>query len=123
VALGDVAGAGAADFAFGGGPQGGQRVLVLSGALVRSGGLATAQQNPAANFFVDGDGRSRSGVRVAVKDVDGDNRADVVTGSGTNQASQIRVYRGGSFPAAGEPEVIQNIDPFNQTLTTGLFVG
>jgi len=37
---------------------------------------------PLGNFFA-GDTTSRNGVRVSVKNLDGDNRADIITGSGS----------------------------------------
>jgi len=77
---------------------------------------------PISNFFVAGDAISRGGVRVAVKNVDGDNRADIVTGSGEDQFSLIRVYRGFSV-GKGEPTVFQDLDPFGTVLSDGVFVG
>ncbi|MDB5314045.1 MAG: hypothetical protein JWO38_8247 [Gemmataceae bacterium] len=51
VAAGDFEGDGLADLAFGGGPGGGPRVVVLSGSLVGRGMVAQAQAAPVANFF------------------------------------------------------------------------
>src|SRR5262249_37948877 len=78
VAGGDLDGDGFADVIAGGGPGGGPRVFALSGKdLVQSNG----QQTPVANFFA-GDVDSRGGVRVGVKNLDNDNKADLVVGAG-----------------------------------------
>jgi hypothetical protein len=77
-----------------------------------------------ANFFVAGDSNSRGGVRLAVKDVDADSRADLVTGSGDAQPARVRVYLGTAFPAAAEPTSFQDFPVFEgATLTNGVFVG
>jgi hypothetical protein len=87
-------------------------------------GVSAAQGSPVANFFVAGDSQSRGGIRVAVKDADGDGRADLITGSGTGLAADVRVYLGRSFPASGEPSLSQDIAPFGgATLADGVYVG
>jgi hypothetical protein len=58
-----------------------------------------------------------------VKNVDGDSKADIVAGSGDDQVSQVRVYRGSSVRKAGEPTAFQDLDPFNAVLADGVFVG
>lgn len=91
--------------------------------LITGGGPVRALANPLADFFVNGDTESRSGVRVATKNVDGDARADVVVGSGGGQPSRVRVYAGKTVTGRTEPAPIQEFDPFGTVLTEGVFVG
>ena len=61
---------------------------------------------------------------VATVDVDGDNRADLVVGSGPGQPSRVRVYPGRTVTPTGEPANFQDLDPFGGVvLTNGVFVG
>jgi uncharacterized delta-60 repeat protein/uncharacterized repeat protein (TIGR01451 family) len=125
VAAGDVDGDGAADVAFGGGPGGAPRVRVFSGrALLAAGGFASLDDVPAAqlaNFFA-GDVGLRGGVRVALKDADGDGRAELVTGSGEGEPSRVRVFKSTTV-LAGSSTPDQELDPFGATLAGGVFVG
>lgn len=82
VTAGDVNGDGKADLIFGAGPGGGPQVYILDGATILSGNVANAQKTPLKSFFAF-DVNDRGGVRVAVKDVDGDGHLDLIASSGT----------------------------------------
>jgi hypothetical protein len=79
------------------------------------------------NTFFAGSPNNRGGVRVTARDADGDGRADVVTGSGTNERSEVRVYLAPALAAAAgtsrEPGVAQVFDPFGAVLPGGVWVG
>ena len=123
-AIGDIDGDGFGDLVLGAGSGGAPAVRVLSGRiLTRSGGPGAALASPIADFFMNGDSASRNGVRVSTKNVDGDNKADIIAASGEGQPSQVRVYAGASARGRSEPVAIQDIDPFGVALTEGVFVG
>jgi uncharacterized delta-60 repeat protein len=125
VTVGDLNGDGFGDLVFGGGPGGGPRVYALDGRLMLTQPLDVVYAQPVANFFVNNDSVSRGGVRLAVTDIDGDDRADLVTGSGDRLPSRVRVYRGSTVPQANgvEPPLLQEFDPFGAILPGGVFVG
>ncbi|MBY0512845.1 MAG: FG-GAP-like repeat-containing protein, partial [Gemmataceae bacterium] len=115
VAAGDVDGDGKADVAGTGGPGGGPRVYVLSGADPFAG-----REVPVANFFA-GNTDNRGGFRAAVKDLDGDARADVVVGDGTGAGSRVTGYLGKNFAGGVAPEAFA-FDAY-PGFTGGVFVG
>jgi hypothetical protein len=126
VSAGDVTGDGRADLIFGGGPGGAPRVRVFDGQALLGAGLfanlddvGSAQR---ANFFA-GDSALRGGVRLAMRDVDANGKADLVTGSGEGEASRVRVFLAGNLLANANPTADQELDPFGQTLANGVFVG
>ena len=67
-----------------------------------------------------GDANSRSGVRVAVTDLDGDLKFDLLTGGGT--ASRVTAYLGRDIGPSGVPLAFRDFDAFPGT-TGGVFVG
>ena len=116
VAAGDLDADGFAEVIAGGGPGGGPRVFALSGRELLGG---TPRQ--LANFFA-GDPGNRGGVRIAVKDLDGDARADLVTGSGTGGGSRMTAYVGKDIPPDGAPPERFAFDAF-PGFAGGVFVG
>ena len=74
-----------------------------------------------ANFFA-GDTSSTGGIRIAVKDLDGDAQADVVVGAGTKAGSRVTAYAGKSIPIEGPPPELFHFDAF-PGFGGGVFVG
>ncbi len=122
LALGDTDGDGKADVIAGGGPGGGPRVTVFNGnTLVTSGG---ATITITSNFFAYDDA-NRSGVRLTVKDLDGDALADLITGNGPGVPNLVKLFTGADIKAAPigtTPATLTEFDPgFGST--NGVFVG
>jgi uncharacterized repeat protein (TIGR01451 family)/uncharacterized delta-60 repeat protein len=127
VAAGDVDADGSADIAFGGGPDGAPRVRVFDGKqLLAAGGFTNLDDIGAAqraNFFA-GSSDLRGGVRLAMRDADGDGRADLVTGSGEGESSRVRLFKSAALLGGPTPVPDQELDPFGgAVLTNGVFVG
>ena len=120
VAVGDVTGDGRGDLIIGAGPGGGPRVLIVDGQTLINRGAGVAIDNPVANFFA-GDPNNRGGVRVATKNLDGDSKADVVTGSGGGGGSRVTGYLGSNL-AFGSSTGAFDFDAF-PGFTGGVFVG
>lgn len=119
VAAGDLTGGGFADIIAGGGPGGGPRVFAVSGSdMVLSHGKTQTQ---VANFFA-GDRDNRKGVRVAIKDLDGDLRADLVTGAGEDEPPIVVGYAGLDTPPTGTPPRLFDINVFRDS-DDGVYVG
>ena len=113
--VGDVNGDGYADVIVGGGPGGGPRVTVYDGKS-----LLGNQQAPVADFFA-GDPANRGGVRLAVKDLDGDGHADLVVGSGSGAGSHVTAYAGKTLTGNAPPSAF-DYDAF-PGFAGGVFVG
>ncbi|WP_232056351.1 Ig-like domain-containing protein [Tuwongella immobilis] len=95
---GDLDGDGFAEIIVGGGPGGGPRVFAVSGREL----VQNQQSVEIANFFA-GNVDSRGGIRVAVKDLDGDSLADLVVGSGLNAGSDVTGYLGETITQSDPP--------------------
>jgi hypothetical protein len=118
IAIGDVNGDGFGDLIGGGGPGGGPRVIALSGKDLLSGPANKAQV--LANFFAGSDS-NRGGVPLAVKNLDGDQFADLVTGSGPGAGTRVTTFKGSTL-SSGNPTVLDSFDAFGG-FNTGVFVG
>jgi uncharacterized repeat protein (TIGR01451 family) len=86
VAAGDVNGDGRADIVIGAGPGGGPQVTVFDGRTFQ----ALTSFYATAPFF-------RGGVNVATGDINGDGRADILTGFGPGGGPQVAVFDGRTF--------------------------
>jgi hypothetical protein len=117
ITAGDIDGDGFADVIAGGGPGGGPRVFALSGKALVNGN----QQVQLANFF-GGNEANRGGIRVAVKDLDGDAKADLVVGAGAGAGSRVTAYLGANIAANGTPAAQLDFDAF-PNFSGGVFVG
>ncbi len=119
IAVGDLDGDGVSEIIAGGGPGGGPRVVAFDGRdLMQSGG---GTLNLIANFFAGAES-DRGGVRVAVKDLDGDKQADLVVGSGGGNGSRVSGYLGPTLLAGILPSSIFSYDVF-EDFTGGVYVG
>ncbi len=100
-AVADVNGDEVGDLICGAGPGGGPRVTAFSGRELAAGRVTVA-----ADFFA-GDATSRGGVRLAVTDLNGDGRPDVVAASGTGNQALVypadRLGRSGPALVVGVP--------------------
>jgi uncharacterized delta-60 repeat protein len=124
LSIGDLNGDGFGDLAFGAGPGGAPRLLVISGQQTLVAGPEAAILTPLANFFVAGNADDRGGVRVAFNDADGDNLADLAVGSGEGSPANVRAYLGKDFTTTAEPAAFQDITVFGGgVLDDGVFVG
>lgn len=111
LSTGDLNGDGYADLAFGT-SAGSARAKVYSGKEVVSGTLATlASFTPAGASTTDG-------VRVAVRDVNGDGRADLLTSSG----GRVTAVSGTKLSLSLRPTTLFSFDP-DPNATTGFSVG
>ena len=117
VATGDVTGDGIEDVIIGAGPGGGAWVRVYDGKTFADLGAFLAY-NPGFS----------GGALVAVGDVDGDGRADIVTGAGAGGGPHVQVFNGKAlFPTPGASVAAfqlpaQSYFAYNPGFTGGVFV-
>jgi hypothetical protein len=88
LSVGDVTGDGVVDLAVGGGPSSGPRVTIFSGSA-----LLNRELDRVADFFA-GPVTNRGGVRLAIKDLDGDQQADLITTQGQDSSGMVIGYLG-----------------------------
>jgi hypothetical protein len=106
VAAGDVNGDGYADIITGAGPGGGPHVEVFSG---KNGAQLQSFMAYASSFT--------GGVYVAAGDVNGDGKADIITGAGAGGAPQVNVYNGANGA------LLESFLAYDSTFTGGVRVG
>ncbi len=110
VSAGDLDGDGFADLITGAGPGGRP-----PGGIRREDDPSPGTTSIIANFFA-GDSTLRGGVPVAVNDLDGDSKLDLVVGSGEGTTNRVAGY---SFTGT----LIREWTPFDPSFTGGVFVG
>jgi hypothetical protein len=75
------------------------------------------------NFFAFDSG-SRNGVRVGVKNVDGDSTADLLVGEGAGNISRVRTFSGGKLNSSNVPNMIDDVVLYSDFASTnGAWVG
>jgi hypothetical protein len=95
VAVGDLNGDGRADLVVAAGKGGGPRVAVFDGTSLHPGAVP---QRLVGDFFAF-EHSLRNGAVVAVGDVNGDGRADLVTGAGPGGAPRVAIFSGAGVVA------------------------
>jgi hypothetical protein len=113
VAVGDVNNDGYEDVMTGTGNGGGPRVRVLDGKSIADG-----VDPPTVLYdFFPYESSFRGGVFVGAGDVNGDDFADIITGTGVGGGSRVEVFDGQTG------EVIDNFFAFDPSVRTGVRVG
>ncbi|MCZ2340415.1 MAG: VCBS repeat-containing protein, partial [Bacteroidales bacterium] len=122
VGAGDINGDNKADIVTGAGPGGSPRVSVFDANTF----LTIPAVNPDTARVIDYfayDDRLRDGVRVAIKNADGDGNGDIVTGPGSGPPL-IRVFSTGRFTEAKVPQQLSEQFAFDQPIgRLGAYVG
>jgi hypothetical protein len=117
---GDLDGDGKAEIITGPGLDGGPLVRVFQGTTgVLQASFNAYDPNNSNGQLMDilSNTRWRSGLRVATTDVNGDGRAEIITGPGPGQPSEIKIFDAASLT------VIDDFFALNPILATGVFVG
>ena len=112
VAVGDVNGDGVTELITGAGPGGGPHVRVFR--VFPSGAVREL-----TGFFAY-DPAFRGGVFVAAGDVDGDGRAEIITGPGPSGGPHVRVFR---VSGTGTVSELTGFFPYDPAFTGGVAVG
>ena len=114
LALGDVNADGYADLVIGSAATRNPNVTVFSGLP-----LLESNRRTKIATFAPANASSKNGVRVAVRDIDGDGQLDLVTSSD----QMVSAFRGGSgLPATGLPTLLFAFDPDPAT-NGGVWIG
>jgi hypothetical protein len=113
---GDINGDGYAEVIAGGGPGGAPRISTFDGRSL----IQDNTPNRTVDFFA-GDTSNRDGVRLAVKNLDGDQLADLLAGVRTATGSQVLSYSGKGL-TSGNTTPDLDLDAFPD-LAAGVFVG
>jgi hypothetical protein len=110
IAAGDVNGDGKADLIAGNDQCGSPNIQVFDGASGKR----------IAFFATHSDPQGKVGVRVAAGDVNGDGKAEIVTGSAPGDSPSVSVYPG--VPSGFSPDAIRTLQPFDTAVTSGVEV-
>src|SRR5439155_26030013 len=97
----------------------GNQILIYNGADLSTGKIPGAGATPISTFTISGFS-SNAVTTVTAKDVDGDNKADLVVGPGGS--GSVKTYLGKNIGATGEP-TSTSLDPAIGTSTIGVTVG
>ena len=112
VAAGDYNGDGLADVVTTPDEGGGPRVRIFSG---KDGSVL-------ADFLGIDDANFRGGARVAVGDVNGDGKADLIVGAGFGGGPRVAVFDGGSLQAGNPRKLVGDFFVFEQALRNGVYL-
>jgi hypothetical protein len=118
VGAGDVDGDGKADVITSPGVGGGPLINVFSGptgTLIRSFNAYPPVTSPLSIF--GSDSVWQSGLHVAALDVNGDGKADIITGVGPSQRPEVKVFDGATLA------VLDDFFAYDPTYLGGVFVG
>ncbi|MBX3401717.1 MAG: VCBS repeat-containing protein, partial [Gemmataceae bacterium] len=87
--------------------------------------LDNGQLTRRANFFAIDDPNFRGGGRIAVADIDGDGRDDLVAGAGVGGGPRVATYSGRGIAENGSapPKLFGDFFAFEPTLRDGIFAG